>query len=620
MRFHPLIRRYILFLSFIVLLPTVFALHNQPYHLKLLAVEESDAGFSGSPADLYLEIKEGSGRVFLDTQPLTKLDTQVSTRFAKDIACNHFKLDCKNYDFIYTIKADSSIVGGPSAGAAIAALTTIALLDLPVDNSTTITATVNSGGIVGPVGGIKEKLDAAAQAGMKKVLVAKGITGLPAKGDGETNKGNEEEEANEEKDEAERGTEQGAEQFDLRHYAQDILNLELVEVMDLDEVILQLTGKDLNHQPLEIVEDQAYTKIMSSLADLLCSRTEKIRGELAQRQITLDEQNAEALTRRQGSAQNATQKEDYYSAASFCFGSNIQLKTYYYQREDATPEALRVLVALLVKKVQALEQNVAAEKIETISDLQTLMVVKERLQDVREQIIIAQTAPSEELPALLAYAEERYFSAVSWMQFFSMEGKEFVLDKEHLKQSCQQKISEAEERSQYANLYGGLISEEKEGQAKEALKNGEYELCLITAAQAKADANAVLSVLGVSQEMVKGLLESKSRAVERVIAENSVIGIFPILGFSYYQYANSLQLAEPYTTLVYYEYALEMSDLGIYFPEKERPATSSAWLIRKEIVTGGIIAALLTALVFWWRQQKLGQFLPKLGKGRRNRH
>lgn len=611
-------------LFLILLLPTTYALHHQPYHLKLLAVEESEAGYSGSPADLYLEIREGSGRVFLDTQPLTKLDTQVSTRFAKDIACSHFKLSCSQYDFIYTIKADSSIVGGPSAGAAIAALTTIALLDLPVDNYTTITATVNSGGIVGPVGGIKEKLEAAKQAGMKKVLIAGGIMGREV-GEGEKALGEESNVTDQSGEDI-----QDTEAFDLRRYAQENLSLELVEVMDLDEVILQLTGKDLNNKPVEVMENQAYTTIMSSLADLLCSRTEKIKGELAQRQIMLDEQNEEALERRQGSAQNASQQGDYYSAASYCFGNNIQLKTYYYQREDASVDALQILMALLEKKVLALEKKLAQENIETIADLQALMVVKERLSDVKEQILKSlEASPDdlEELPALLAYAEERYFSALSWMQFFAMEGKEFVLDKEHLKGSCQKKISEAEERLQYANLYGGLLGADKEEEAKKALKGGEHELCLIIAAQAKADANAVLSVLGVSQDMVEGLLESKRKAVERVIAENSAEGIFPILGFSYYQYANSLQNTEPYTSLVYYEYALEMSDLGMYFPEQGKKLSMlPAWSVKSPLLSprlwrGGIIAVVVVAAaVLWWRQQKLLQRQAQVGKRRRHRH
>ena len=64
-------------------------------HMKLLAVVNSN-GTEGGFADLYLDIEEGSGRVFIDTFPLTKVDTQMSTRFAKEIACSFLEFDCNN--------------------------------------------------------------------------------------------------------------------------------------------------------------------------------------------------------------------------------------------------------------------------------------------------------------------------------------------------------------------------------------------------------------------------------------------------------------------------------------------------------------------------------------------
>ena len=63
--------------------------YDKTNHIKLLAVSErSEGNITGATADLFLEIKPGEGRVFIDTFPLTKLDTQISTRFAKEIACD----------------------------------------------------------------------------------------------------------------------------------------------------------------------------------------------------------------------------------------------------------------------------------------------------------------------------------------------------------------------------------------------------------------------------------------------------------------------------------------------------------------------------------------------------
>jgi len=51
-------------------------------HTSLLATTEPFKG--GVSADLFLETKPGSGKIFIESYPLTKIDTQISTRFAKD--------------------------------------------------------------------------------------------------------------------------------------------------------------------------------------------------------------------------------------------------------------------------------------------------------------------------------------------------------------------------------------------------------------------------------------------------------------------------------------------------------------------------------------------------------
>lgn len=548
----------VLILVIILFTPTVLA--QKVYTLKLLAVQENANGtYTGSGADLFLELKEGSGRVFLDTFPVTKMDTQISTRFAKEIACHQFKLPCNKYDFIYTIKASSSIIGGPSAGAAIAALTTIAVLDLDYNNGdTAITGTINSGGIIGPVGGIKEKLEAASGLGLKKVLVAKGTASPPPI------LGN--------------SSEENATQdsLNLTKFATENLSLQVIEVSDLDEVIFYLTGARLNHKVVEVQENQEYNQIMADLRDLLCKRVDKLESELTKEEIHLNESIIQKVEEQKAKADNATLQGGHYSAASYCFSANIVLRSSYYQEKKPNLPALWNRFLLLEKNVQSLEQTLAQQKIGTISDLQTFIIVKERLNDVKEQIAKFKELQEEkgnDFYSLLSYAEERYFSAQAWMQFFSMEGKSLILDKEHLQHSCLQKISEAEERHQYVGLYIGDANTGEIGKkiamAKDAAGRNEYELCLMKAIQAKGDANAVLTSIGLRSDAVNDLLDSKITAVKRVIAENSAEGKFPILGYSYYQYATSLQEQEPFTALIYLEYALEMSDLSLYFPEKK---------------------------------------------------
>src|SRR3989344_5920624 len=592
----------------LLLLLIVFSfsgLAQEQYTLKLLAVQENANGsLTGSGADLFLELKEGSGRVFLDTFPLTKMDTQISTRFAKEIACHQYNLPCNKYDFIYTIKAQSSIIGGPSAGAAIAALTTKAVLDLEYHNGDpAITGTINSGGIIGPVGGTKEKLEAAAQLDLKKVLIAKG-TAIPL--------------SSLQNDSDENTTEY----FNLTQYAAENLSIKVVEVSDLDEVIFHLTGEKLNHKEVQIEENEEYTRIMGDLRDLLCSRVEKIETELYKEGVSINETVAKRIEEQKGKADNATLQKDYYSAASYCFTASISLRAHYYAQKKPNLPLLWDRFLKLEEKVQALEQNLSLQKIETITDLQTLIIVKDRLNDVKEQIARFQELPRdsdnvEEVYNLLSYSEERYFSAVAWTQFFSMSGKVLQLDREHIQQSCQQKILEADERYQYIGLFIGEHNVDyiakKILSAREASQKGEYELCLMKAIEAKGDANAVLSTLGLRSDELTGILESKMVAVKRVIAENTAEGKFPILGYSYFQYANSLKGQEHVTALFYLEYALEMSDLNIYFPEEKNfletfPETFS---LDRNWFEGFVIGVIVTLLLLRLKPKRMKKFLKR---------
>lgn len=647
----------IIFLLF--LFQSFLALAQEPYHLKLLAVREENNTYVGSDADLYLELKEGSGRVFLETFPLTKMDTQLSTRFAKEIACNHFKLNCNKYDFIYTIKADSNIIGGPSAGAAIAALTTIAVLDLDYDEEIAITGTINSGGIIGPVGGIKEKLEAAARAGLKKVLVAKGARKMQEEDSAgsilegqdiaDTNITNTDHDSNS-NDNDNNSNDNGNNitptntstinstgtnatlplKPDLIEYAKNNLSIEAIEVMDLDEVMFYFTGIELNHQDVQITMNPEYNDIMSSLQSLLCKRAQNIETELRQNRILIGVDMNETITGRKEKADNATKKGEYYTAASYCFGLNILLKSHYYDKKNVTEPVLQNLFLALEQKVTNLELKLASQKIETISDLQTIMVVKERVGDVKTQIktFSKNGITLEEKRNLYSYAEERYFSALSWMQFFAMDGKKLVLDQNKLKESCMLKISEAEERDQYVGIFiGDALTQgirEKIDHATEALDAEEYGLCLIRAIQAKGEANAILSTLGLEMDFYDEFINSKSKAVERIIAENSNEGLFPILGYSYFQYANSLREEDKYATLVYLEYALEMSDLGAYFPEEKQflekvssgvPSTvlNPEFVFRLE----GFVAGVIIILFLIWVKPKyfaLNSWKKKLKK------
>ena len=217
------------------------------HHITLLAVSDKGDSYEGSIADLFLKVGEGSGRIFIDSHPLTKIDTQISNRFAKEIVCEQFGRDCEHYDFFYTIRANSVIVGGPSAGAASALLTLAALDDQKINESVAITGTINSGGLIGPVGGILKKIEAAAEEGITTVLIPEG----------------------------ERFVDEEGVVSDAIEYGVE-LGVDVREVSDIYEAAKYVFNVEYPRKTEEPEIDISYAETMTVLADGICTRTGRL--------------------------------------------------------------------------------------------------------------------------------------------------------------------------------------------------------------------------------------------------------------------------------------------------------------------------------------------------------
>ena len=121
-----------------------------------------DSEGNGDLTILSVESMPGSGRILVDIDNLLFWsDTQQSIRVARNAAANVTGKNLENYDLVYNIYANASIVGGPSAGAAIAVATIAALEKKDINRSVMITGSMNHDGSIGPVGNIIEKAKAA---------------------------------------------------------------------------------------------------------------------------------------------------------------------------------------------------------------------------------------------------------------------------------------------------------------------------------------------------------------------------------------------------------------------------------------------------------------------------
>jgi predicted S18 family serine protease len=512
--------------------------------IPLLALTETGSNVTGAVAELELEVRDGDEKVFLETYPLTKISTQISMRFAQQISCKEMDIYCAGFDFIYTIKATPGIVGGPSAGAAAAVLTTALLKKLPLDNSTAITGTINSGGIIGAVGGLNEKISAAAKAGFKKVLIPKGQATIK----------------------------QENKTIDLIAFGTQ-LGVEIVEVATLPE---------------NLAMEQEYLSAMAAISQETCDKANSLeqanqRFATSNETIKLLEEGAN-LTRM---GRELFANESYYGSASYCFRANIKQKTLLLgelgkkQLEDRLNQA--------VADLDKIENETDSKNVTTLTALQAYMLVKERIVEARKGIddVNATRNDTEQFAENLAYVEERIYSSQTWSKFFDVTGKSFEIGKDEIKKSCLSKLAEAEERKAYAEsllpfALEGVIEEIE--QAYSYLDNKEYELCLYSAAKAKSEADVVISLSSIDESEAPESVKQKLDVVKSALIKAQKRGFLPIIGYSYYDYASVLLADDPATSALFAEHALELSAIDIYFEktpaggEQNGKAGDEAWL------------------------------------------
>jgi uncharacterized protein len=140
--------------------------------INLVAVDQDGNGVT---TPLTVEVIPGNGKVLTDIEKLLFwVDTQFSIQTARNVAVNITNTEMDNYDLVYSIKSDATLIGGPSAGAALTIATIAALENKTLKNDIIITGTIEPDGSIGQVGGVLEKAQAASDVGISVFLVPPG--------------------------------------------------------------------------------------------------------------------------------------------------------------------------------------------------------------------------------------------------------------------------------------------------------------------------------------------------------------------------------------------------------------------------------------------------------------
>ena len=543
--------------------------HANIAQTKILGVRVLDSGdFMGVVANLTVEVKPGSGRVFVETKPLTEIDTQASARLAKEVACNILEYNCSNLDFFYIIHSDYQMVGGPSAGAAMTAATMAALQGINLKKDVLITGTINPGGSIGPVGGIIEKTQAAYIAGAKVLLIPKG-----------------------ELDE------------NIKSLAKSKWDIDVIDVRDVTDAYKYLTGYQIVRKNITNSEiaSKTYTGIMKKLSNELLNQAqelyEKAEGNfnvsIASDSIKSELKEYLNLAKQEiNNAEDSFSKKEYYSASSFSVRSmiNSQYVIYvltYEESEEKENELNKILgnVTLDISTFESL--FLRNRRIDNLNDIEVYAVVIDRIKEAEDILKEAYNAKIEndtyKTLYLAAFAKVRENTAYSWLTLVNYFKGDMILsfNPQNVKSIAQERIEQAQTSIVYAQT---VVNNSVVEQAKEHLKkaitayNSEnYVFALFEASKARATANLAMEIRALTNETIEEKLNDLEYDAKLYIKKAEEKGLLPILALSYLEFGKTLRQKDPLQSMVFFSYSKQMALISEDLVE----ATTGKQLVKK---------------------------------------
>ena len=543
------------------------------------AVAETDNGYVGVISTITVTIQSnGSGRVFVDTLPLTQIDMQGSARLSVKVAKalvkndDRCEIDPDSYDFFFVVRTNSPIIGGPSAGGVMTAAVVSLIENWTMDNKTVMTGMINPDGSIGPIGGILQKIDAAYSAGAIRFLLPKGQMNYTEMVTDTT---------------TENGWIQTSTKPVIRNvaeYALDNYGIEAVEVEDINDALLYFTGWEFpasesngsittddylsSMKPLATnLLDNART-LYKNASDLFDNSTIPNRWpDYYKNQVTDFLNNAHE---RLIDSENWFGQESYYTSTSKSFQSLIdsQFVTYactYFSLGDKQD-----YVNLFLNDAKEFHNNKSslaknAEVNGSIS-LQCIGAAQKRASDADSYLSDAESSyqNGDYLTTMykISYALQRSESIEWWLGISNYFNDTGDINDDELNTLAGEYIEDA----QQATVYSGVILEEMgrsssylsdaEGLlelARDDKENGYPAAAFFEALEALVKANLALELVdGTDNDKIMRAKESASLS----IAESRTRGVEPVLAISYYEYAESLvNESSEDIAMVYYKYS-----------------------------------------------------------------
>ncbi len=525
------------------------------------AVEKTASGYRGVLAKLTVIVKPGSGHVFIDTLPLTEIDTQSSARLAKEAVENVLDLELDDVDLYFIIRSDSPIIGGPSAGAAMAVATIAALLNLTINQSVIMTGAIAIDGSITPVGGLLEKAEAAALHNASIFLIPEGQSMVRVA------------QTVEEKFPFGISIITRTKTVNLIEYAWKKWKLKVVEVRSVEDALRYVCGYTIA-RVMPKTEKVMPGEEMKGLASSFLNETIRMYREVSELAnktllpIAYESHVKGAISEASSKIKDAEmlmENKSYYSASSSSFVARVKL---YYasiliklaRSRDAASELENVLENLEEKlKSCELELEKREKEINSVADVELVAIAGNRLSEAKEKLREAWksyyegdfTSSVRQVSLSLA----RIDSVFAWLSLLDEFEGNLVFNASSLREAAMRRIEDARNLATYANVLGisvdrclSLIDE-----AQRSYERADYAAALYDAIAARALCDALLLVSQLDEKRIEENLEKSREDALTAIAASELSGVTPIMAKSYYELAESLEDAKE--KLLYYTYA-----------------------------------------------------------------
>jgi uncharacterized protein len=573
---------FLIFIFSILSIGNAHALGNGVV-IPLVADSYSDNGEVGSYLNAQVIVTNGTGHVFVDTNPYTQVDLQGSARLAAMVASDVLGVDEKSYDFYYIIEIDSPMIGGPSAGGALTVATIAAMNNWSIKPGIAMTGMIDPDETIGPVGGIPFKLEAAASRNTTLFLVPQGqlivnITNITTVREGPIIT-----------------TQSTEETVDLNQLGKK-LNVTVKEVSSIQDAVLEFTGHDISKPSInKTVFSTEYLTLLEPLAMQLKNESRSMYNQASFMQNDLIK-NAENIQNRADSLVN---DKKYYAATSLYFESMINILTAQwgndYNQEKNKDQFLSNITNTVEKQIQNSENDIDKFKSHGISDVEVIGAAESRIMEANSTLENAKISndPSEKI-SLLAFAYERARSAQWWLTLAVPSGK--IIPEEVLKERSGWYLSQSQSISTYAQalitesgghpavsgISGGTFGDTTLIQKE--MERGYYAGALFDSLKVISRSSTAIGLLGIQDSSIR--VKQSASSAQDAINEARSESIEPTLAVSAFEYGGIL--TNPFDEVTQYTYAKMVAKTTESLYSHELPGKNNQTIVKPEITISTI--------------------------------